>query len=149
MPGTVPKKVKKNPTTWSADSLGHDYLANKDFTVMELIHIFFLPPIRGSKAPIENIIRNKLKGSAFLKYFFLWASSPVHNLNIPNTCSPSGLWPLTGGVPLPCLSQGWGKIIAAAQFTTGSDVNLDLHQSRQDSAPAPSLLLCTQTPTKH
>lgn len=40
MPGTVPKKVKKNPTMQSEDSLEHDYLAKKDFTVMELINIF-------------------------------------------------------------------------------------------------------------
>lgn len=54
MPGTVPKKVKKNPTMRSEDSLGHDYLANKDFIVMELILFFFFSPTRGSKSYMEN-----------------------------------------------------------------------------------------------
>lgn len=105
---------------------------------MELLFVFFFLPIRGSKAPLENIIRNKPQGPASLKYLFLWASSPVHNLNIPishNMCSPPGLWSLTDGVSPPCLSQEQGKIIVAAPFTTDSKVTLDFHQSSPFPSP--------------
>lgn len=51
MPGTDPKKVKKNPKMQSEDSLEHDYLAKRDFTVMELMRIFSSLPQEGPKLP--------------------------------------------------------------------------------------------------
>lgn len=130
----------------SEDSLGHDYLANKDFTVVELMHIF-LPSHKRVQSSHGDYNKKQAQRVCFPQI-----PIPLDFQPCLQSQDPQHMQPIRAVVSLrccfpSCLSQEWGKIFAVPQFTTGSDTTLDFHQSSEYSAPALSLLLCIQTPT--